>query len=49
MDPAEVNAAGFAAISSLDEEFDRNAVLEQGGAPFAGAGGDQQLAEHAIR
>ena len=43
-DPAEMDAACLAPIAALDEELERNAVLKQRGTPFAGAGGDQQLA-----
>jgi len=41
---AEVDAAGLATVPALDEQLDRNAVLEQRRAPLARTGGDQQLA-----
>ena len=37
---AEVDAACFPPIPALDEQFDRNAVVEQRSAPLTGAGGD---------
>ena len=40
----EVDAAGLATVPALDEQLDRNAVLEQRRAPLARTGGDQQLA-----
>ena len=48
-DPAEMDAAGRLDVAALDMQFGRLAVLDPGGAPFAGAGGDQQLAPHRTR
>ena len=48
-DPAEMDAAGRLDIAALDMQLDRRPVLDPGGAPFAGAGGDQQLAPHRTR
>jgi hypothetical protein len=46
---AKMYAAHLVAIAPLDKELDRDAVLEQRGAPLAWAGGDQQLAGQGIR
>ena len=43
-DPAEMNAAGFTALATLDVEFDGHALFEQRGAPLARARRYQQLA-----
>ena len=42
--PAEMDAARRPGVAALDIKLDRLAVLDPGGAPFAGPGGDQQLA-----
>ena len=44
MHAAEIDAADLAAVPALDEQFDRNTVLEQRCAPLAVTGGDQQFA-----
>ena len=42
--PAEVDAAGLAAVAALDKQLDGKAVFEQRRTPLARAGGDQQFA-----
>ena len=45
----EMDAARLAAIAAFDIKLDRNAVLEQRGAPIARSGGDQQVAGQRTR
>ena len=45
----EMDASHLAAIAPFDIELDRNAVLEQRGAPVARSGSDQQVARQRTR
>jgi hypothetical protein len=45
-DPPEMDAAGLGAVAAFDAQLDRRPVLQQRCAPFAGAGGNHELAAH---
>ena len=44
-----MDAAGRRGVAALDVELGQGAILQPGGAPLAGAGGDQELAAQGKR